>query len=213
MGGLFTVVTVRDRLNSYEEDPGWYQHPAGTGALKATDDELRRDGIDVSRLTLNGGKKSTAMMAINREDSPMFLSRFVMVPVFFLISFHPAVAALAAQEHSHEGPHGGIVAEADGMYLEFVVDKNGEPSLYVYAKGMKPVAWPGLEANLTVKGRNSVEHSRLRASKDSQGIFVLKGRSAIKALEDWDTAVVSLKLKDTWTDVRFSRHSGAMAGH
>jgi hypothetical protein len=28
-GGLFTVVKVRDDVNSYDEDPGWYQHPAG----------------------------------------------------------------------------------------------------------------------------------------------------------------------------------------
>ena len=45
MGGLFTVLKVRDRLRSYDEDPGWYQHPAGTVAWKATDEELRRDDI------------------------------------------------------------------------------------------------------------------------------------------------------------------------
>ena len=32
MGGLFTIVKVRDRLTSYDEDPGWYQHPPGTVA-------------------------------------------------------------------------------------------------------------------------------------------------------------------------------------
>jgi manganese oxidase len=47
MGGLFTVVKVRDDLKSYDEDPGWYQHPPGTVALKASDAELARDGIDV----------------------------------------------------------------------------------------------------------------------------------------------------------------------
>jgi len=46
MGGLFTIVKVRDRLKSYDEDPGWYQHPPGTVALKATDAELARDGIN-----------------------------------------------------------------------------------------------------------------------------------------------------------------------
>jgi hypothetical protein len=49
MGGLFTIVKVRDRLKSYDEDPGWYQHPPGTVALKATDADLARDGIDVKR--------------------------------------------------------------------------------------------------------------------------------------------------------------------
>jgi hypothetical protein len=27
MGGMFTIVKVRDRLKGYDEDPGWYQHP------------------------------------------------------------------------------------------------------------------------------------------------------------------------------------------
>jgi hypothetical protein len=47
MGGLLTILKVRDQLRSYDEDPGWYQHPAGTVAVKATDAELTRDGIDV----------------------------------------------------------------------------------------------------------------------------------------------------------------------
>ena len=28
----------------------------------------------------------------------------------------------------------------------------------------------------------------------------------IKGLRDWDTAVVSIKIKDTWTHVRFAHH-------
>jgi hypothetical protein len=35
MGGMFTVLKVRDRLASYE-DPGWYPHPPGTTAKKIT---------------------------------------------------------------------------------------------------------------------------------------------------------------------------------
>jgi manganese oxidase len=54
MGGLFTIVKVRDRLNSYDQDPGWYQHPNGTVALKASDSELSRDGIDVRNTTNTG---------------------------------------------------------------------------------------------------------------------------------------------------------------
>jgi manganese oxidase len=35
MGGMFTVLKVRDELpKGYEEDPGWYSHPAGTTATK-----------------------------------------------------------------------------------------------------------------------------------------------------------------------------------
>ena len=42
MGGMFTVVKVRDGITSYE-DPGWYAHPAGTVAKPAAEEELRRD--------------------------------------------------------------------------------------------------------------------------------------------------------------------------
>jgi FtsP/CotA-like multicopper oxidase with cupredoxin domain len=45
MGGLFTVLKVREGLTSYD-DPGWYQHPEGTVASLAAADDLRRDGID-----------------------------------------------------------------------------------------------------------------------------------------------------------------------
>jgi hypothetical protein len=54
MGGLFTIVKVRDRLKSYDEDPGWYQHAPGTVALKATDADLARDGINVNEPSTGG---------------------------------------------------------------------------------------------------------------------------------------------------------------
>lgn len=48
MGGMFTIVKVREALASYE-DPGWYEHPAETIAERAGADELYRDlGIKVS---------------------------------------------------------------------------------------------------------------------------------------------------------------------
>lgn len=47
MGGMFTIVKVRDWLASYEQDPGWYQHPPGTVAMPATAADLARDGINV----------------------------------------------------------------------------------------------------------------------------------------------------------------------
>jgi FtsP/CotA-like multicopper oxidase with cupredoxin domain len=46
MGGMFTILKVRDDLKSYD-DPGWYKHPAGTLASSASADELKRDGIEV----------------------------------------------------------------------------------------------------------------------------------------------------------------------
>ena len=35
MGGMFTVLKVREGITSYE-DPGWYKHPEGTRARKVT---------------------------------------------------------------------------------------------------------------------------------------------------------------------------------
>jgi hypothetical protein len=46
MGGLVNILKVRDRLASYGEDPGWYDHPKGTVARVASAADLRRDGIE-----------------------------------------------------------------------------------------------------------------------------------------------------------------------
>jgi len=45
MGGMFTVLKVRNDVTSYE-DPGWYENPPGTLARLATPEELGADGID-----------------------------------------------------------------------------------------------------------------------------------------------------------------------
>ena len=62
MGGMFTIVKVRDQLRNYNDDPGWYRHPQGTVALNASNAELERDGIDVSvranGMTANGTNAS-----------------------------------------------------------------------------------------------------------------------------------------------------------
>jgi hypothetical protein len=42
MGGMFTIVKVRDKLTG---DPGWYKAPKGTVASEATSADLARDGI------------------------------------------------------------------------------------------------------------------------------------------------------------------------
>lgn len=47
MGGMFTILKVRDQLPADGSDPGWYDPPEGTMARAASTDELRRDGIDV----------------------------------------------------------------------------------------------------------------------------------------------------------------------
>lgn len=47
MGGMFTVLKIREGITSYE-DPGWYKHPEGTVAALASGDDLRRDGIELN---------------------------------------------------------------------------------------------------------------------------------------------------------------------
>ena len=55
MGGMFTILKVRDGIKSYE-DPGWYNAPPGTQADLAQSAALRRDGIEVRKTK----KKSTS---------------------------------------------------------------------------------------------------------------------------------------------------------
>jgi FtsP/CotA-like multicopper oxidase with cupredoxin domain len=45
MGGMFTILKVREHLSSYDEDPGWYETPSGTLATLAAPDALRHNGI------------------------------------------------------------------------------------------------------------------------------------------------------------------------
>jgi FtsP/CotA-like multicopper oxidase with cupredoxin domain len=47
MGGMFTILKVRDRLANFE-DPGWYDAPQGTLASEASNADLGADGIDVA---------------------------------------------------------------------------------------------------------------------------------------------------------------------
>jgi FtsP/CotA-like multicopper oxidase with cupredoxin domain len=48
MGGMFTILKVRDRLKGYA-DPGWYDAPAGTTSVAAAPADMKRDGIDASK--------------------------------------------------------------------------------------------------------------------------------------------------------------------
>jgi hypothetical protein len=47
MGGMFTVVKVREHLTGYD-DPGDYAFPPGSVAAVASEEELRRDGIHIT---------------------------------------------------------------------------------------------------------------------------------------------------------------------
>jgi hypothetical protein len=63
-----------------------------------------------------------------------------------------------------------------------------------------------LQMKLTVKAHDGAQHGReLKASKDPKEGVVFKGEP-IKGVSDWDTAVVSLKMKDSWKHIRFSHH-------
>jgi hypothetical protein len=44
MGGMFTIVKVRDRLPA-GKDPGWYAHPRGTVASEVSAADLAKDGV------------------------------------------------------------------------------------------------------------------------------------------------------------------------
>jgi hypothetical protein len=46
MGGMFTIVKIRDKLTE-ETANAWYEHPKGTVADVATADQLAADGIKI----------------------------------------------------------------------------------------------------------------------------------------------------------------------
>ena len=137
----------------------------------------------------------------------MFLTKLLFVPVAFVIALSGQVFSdPVGKDHGHKTPHGGVVKEAEGMQVEFLIDKSGQPKLYLYDKDMKSLVKTDLQTKLTVKGHDGAQHSReLKASIDPKEGTMYTGEP-IKGLKDWDTAVVSMKLKDKWTHVRFSHH-------
>lgn len=46
MGGMFTLLKVRDEAPADNADPGWYQNPSGTVSEVAPEADLKRDGIE-----------------------------------------------------------------------------------------------------------------------------------------------------------------------
>jgi len=49
MGGMFTILKVREELPADGSDPGWYKSPPGTLAELAPESDLKRDGINVEQ--------------------------------------------------------------------------------------------------------------------------------------------------------------------
>jgi len=48
MGGMFTLLKVREKLTDPHADPGWYQYPPGSVAALASAADLARDGVKLS---------------------------------------------------------------------------------------------------------------------------------------------------------------------
>lgn len=131
--------------------------------------------------------------------------------VLTIVVSNPILAV--AQQHGHKSPHGGIVQEAEGIHVEFLLDKSGEPKLYLYDKGMKPLERGDLEAKVTIKEHGGAEHARaLNFSKDAKEGPRFRGEP-IKGLTSWESAVVSLKLKDRWTQINYSNQLKEKGGH
>ncbi len=110
-------------------------------------------------------------------------------------------------DRGHKTPHGGLVQEAEALLVEFLIEKSGEPKVYLFDKGMKSLDRSDIQVKLTAKAHGGAQHERdLKFLKDPKEGALFKGEP-IKDLKDWDSAVVSVKIKDRWTHVRFShRH-------
>lgn len=81
--------------------------------------------------------------------------RYKMFVFLFLSSMAfavPIYAGEASKDHVDKSPHGGVIQETEGMHAEFLLDKSGEPKLFLYDKAMKPLERSDLEARLTIKG-------------------------------------------------------------
>jgi FtsP/CotA-like multicopper oxidase with cupredoxin domain len=82
MGGMFTILKVRENLSNYDEDPGWYETPRGTLADVAPADVLRANDISAD------GSKS------------------VRAPESAMRSWQQAPGRSASgMQHPHEGGH------------------------------------------------------------------------------------------------------------
>ena len=56
MGGMFTIVKVRENLTSYD-DPGWYDDPPGTQASLASNEAMQRDLGEIPATERRSGAK------------------------------------------------------------------------------------------------------------------------------------------------------------
>jgi hypothetical protein len=137
----------------------------------------------------------------------MFLRTwFILFAIVVMIISNQAFADQDSKAHEHIPVYGGLIQEVEGTHAELLIDKFGRPKLYLYDKAMKPLEGTDIQAKLTVKTHEGAQYERdLKFTKDPKEGPVFRGET-ITGLRDWDTAVVSLKLKDSWTHLKFSHH-------
>ncbi len=124
----------------------------------------------------------------------MFLRAiFALFPVVALAFPSQTLAGFGPKGHGHKTPHGGIVRNAEGINAECLLDKDGNPKLYLYEETMKPLERGDLQVRLMMKGHDGSQHSRnLRVSSNPKRNPVYQGE-LIKGMSDWELAVVSIK--------------------
>ena len=71
MGGMYTNIKIREKIDNYDTDPGWYEAPAGTLASVAGAEELRRDGIEIAHGDCGGGVHAPEFLERRLENIGM----------------------------------------------------------------------------------------------------------------------------------------------
>lgn len=82
MGGMFTIVKVREELPADGSDPGWYKSPPGTLAEVAPAEDLKGDGIELPKdlpksAALRGSSGAEAWCGAPPAKSPLLAQRQV----------------------------------------------------------------------------------------------------------------------------------------
>jgi hypothetical protein len=75
MGGKYTNLKVRENLESYDKDPGWYQDPFRRLSKSATKDDLQHDlGFVLSAQDMQKSMNSTHMDHMDIKHGDRFHS-------------------------------------------------------------------------------------------------------------------------------------------
>ena len=136
----------------------------------------------------------------------MFRAHIFLFLILALAFPGQALAGPVPKGHGHKTPHGGIVRDAEGIHAEFLLDKDGNPKLFLYDKTMKPLKRGDFQVRLMMKGHDGSQHSRsLKVSRKPKESAVYQGEP-IKGMADWELVVVSIKKEGRWLHLRFSHH-------